>query len=128
MLRKVTFQNKANARRHPALLVVIFIGGIMLFAYAMHLFQQGLQPQSAEQVAANKLDPSLEAAVSAIAAKFICACGNCGDKSLDVCTCPNASKEREMIRHSLKAGQRPEQIIATINDLYGGLKSEFNIK
>ncbi|HZY10324.1 MAG TPA: hypothetical protein VFF29_04145 [Bacteroidota bacterium] len=128
MSHKSNQQVRTQTRWHPAIIAAIIIGGITLFAYAVHLFQQGLLPQSTEQVAANKFDPSLEVIVSTIAAKFICACGDCGNLSLDVCTCPDAAKEREMIRRYLRAGQLPEQVIVTINELFGGLKPEFNIE
>ena len=127
-IRQGAFHRRTGTRWHPAVVVSIIIGGTTLFVFAIYLFQQGLLPHSPNGVKIRSLDSALEITVSAIAAQFICACGDCGEKSLDVCICPDADKEREAIRHHLRAGQRPDQVIATIDDTYGGLKSEFRIK
>lgn len=73
-------------------------------------------------------DPALEAKVLEIASKFICSCGTCGEKPLEICTCNTAAEERQFIRNYLQQGQPPEQIIAALNNTYGWLKPEFAAK
>lgn len=70
-------------------------------------------------------DPAVEATVTKIASKFICSCGTCGEKPLEVCTCDIAIQERQFIRTSLQSGQSVPQVIASVKATFGWMKPEF---
>lgn len=68
---------------------------------------------------------ALRAEVQEIASNFMCPCGGCND-ALDVCTCDmkNGSVEvKGFIAQQLQAGVERSQIIANVNQRYGGLKT-----
>ncbi|TAK62707.1 MAG: hypothetical protein EPO24_04760 [Bacteroidetes bacterium] len=125
MSHKKNIPVKRSASKNPLVVIVIIILGATSIFYAMYLYQQSLLPQTSEESQApGEINLPLESTVSSIAKQFICTCGKCGELSLDVCTCPEAAKERETIRRSLQAGQTPQQVIAFVNDTYGGMKPE----
>lgn len=69
-------------------------------------------------------NPVVEANVYDIASKFICSCGKCGAKPLDICTCNVAVEERIMIREYLENGQTEDDIVKAVANRYGWLKGE----
>ncbi len=125
MNTKKQLQNKQSGKKNTTLItIMLLLGGAIIF-YALHLYQDSLILQSSsDSMKSNDINLVLETTITSIAKKFVCVCGNCGELSLDTCTCPDASKEREQIRRSLMAGQTPEQVIVFVNDTYGGMKPE----
>jgi hypothetical protein len=73
---------------------------------------------------AKSQDPKLEAGVIAIASKFICSCGSCGEKPLEICACERAIEERQFIRNALQTGKSADQIIAGVNATFGWMKPD----
>ena len=125
MKNKNSHPVKRTVHTNSALVTVFIVIGVTFIFYAMYLYQQSLNPQSSsESSVATDIDLPLETTITSIAKLFVCVCGNCGELSLDVCTCPDATKEREQIRRNLQAGQTPEQVIAFVNDTYGGMKPD----
>ncbi len=120
-------RNEVGSKRlwNPAVvMVVLFIGGVLCIAGFKLLFSPSA-PDRASARSAGSADPALEARVQAIAAKFVCSCGSCGELPLDTCTCDTAVQERQFIRNYLQQGQSPEQAIAAVRTTFGGLKTEF---
>ncbi|ODU23865.1 MAG: hypothetical protein ABS95_02840 [Verrucomicrobia bacterium SCN 57-15] len=68
---------------------------------------------------ASGIDP----AVARVAARFICSCGTCGEKRLDVCSCETAQQERAFIQEQLRNGRSEEDAAQALKQKYGGLKS-----
>ncbi|GEM_PF-684556 len=114
-------------RWHPAEVVVLIIGGVILLLTLPYLTGNppGRKQRPAPLIEQRSGDPKIEANVQAIASKFICSCGTCGEQPLDICTCDTAVREREFIRSSLQAGQSPNQVIAAVNTTFGWMKPEF---
>ena len=69
--------------------------------------------------AATGVDP----AVTRVASRFICSCGTCGEKRLDVCSCETAQQERAFIQGQLRNGRSEEDAAQALKQKYGGLKS-----
>lgn len=70
----------------------------------------------------------VEANVYEIASKFICGCGSCGEESLEKCDCGFAVQEKQFIRNLVQQGSSSKNIIAAVDNKYGGLKSSFSNK
>lgn len=68
-------------------------------------------------------DLALEKNVSRIASKFICNCGACNKEPLSDCKCPFAIEARKYVREHLEQLQKEDEIIKTINQRFGGLKT-----
>lgn len=68
-------------------------------------------------------DLALEKNVSRIASKFICNCGVCKKEPLSDCKCPFAIDARKYVREHLEQSQKEDEIIKTINQRFGGLKT-----
>ena len=102
----------------------MLLAGVFIVVAGMELFvkKQPLPPR--QFIEAKSSDAKSEAKVLAIASKFICSCGTCGEKPLDTCTCSRAAEERQFIRNYLEAGQTPEQVIAAVNTTFGWMKPE----
>ncbi|MBI3195287.1 MAG: cytochrome c-type biogenesis protein CcmH [Ignavibacteriae bacterium] len=125
MKKKSNFPAKQIVRSNPVLITVFIVFGIAIIFYAIYLFQQNLNPQpTSDSSSLTDVNLPLETTIFSIAKRFVCVCGKCGELSLDVCTCPDATKVRDQIRLNLEAGQTPEQVIAFVNDTYGGMKPE----
>ncbi|GAB4172189.1 MAG: hypothetical protein Kow00108_06790 [Calditrichia bacterium] len=61
----------------------------------------------------------LEPEVAYIATQFKCACGQCDDPNLAVCSCPTALEEHNFIRSLLKQGKNADKIISLVQEKYG---------
>lgn len=70
-------------------------------------------------------NPVIEAKVFDIASKFICSCGKCNEKSLEVCKCERAIEERNLIRKNTEQKESIDKIVLIIANRYGFLKSEY---
>lgn len=57
-----------------------------------------------------------------VASRFVCSCGTCGEKRLDVCTCETAQQERAFIQDQLRQGRSEAEAADALNQKYGGLK------
>jgi hypothetical protein len=60
-----------------------------------------------------------------IASKFVCSCGNCGELSLETCTCPTAEEENALINTMLSQNLSTDEIVIAVANKYGWLKSEY---
>lgn len=112
---------------HPAAVVLLIMGGAIVFLSLPYITGNppGRKQRPQPLVEQRSSDPMIEANVQAVASKFICACGTCGEQPLDICTCNTAIEERQFIRNALQAGQTPEQVIAAVNTTFGWMKPEF---
>lgn len=70
-------------------------------------------------------NPAVEKTVSVIASKFICSCGKCGEKSLEICKCERAIEERSLIRKRAEINEPSENIVLEVAQQYGFLKENF---
>ena len=61
-------------------------------------------------------------AVTRVATRFTCACGQCEDR-LDTCNCETAQSERDFIQRQLQQGHNEADTVKALNHKYGGLKS-----
>ncbi|MEW6702052.1 MAG: zinc ribbon domain-containing protein [Bacteroidota bacterium] len=68
-------------------------------------------------------DLVLEKNVSRIASKFICNCGACNKEPLSNCKCQYAIDARKYVREHLEQLQKEDEIIKTVNQIFGGLKT-----
>ena len=73
-------------------------------------------------------NPVVEATVYEIASKFVCSCQTCDELPLESCKCARAVEERQFIRDYLEQNQKPDDIVVTVANKYGWLKSEFASK
>jgi hypothetical protein len=112
---------------HPAKVVLLIIGGVILFLSIPYITGNppGRKQRPEPLIEQRSSDPKLEANVQAVASKFICSCGTCGEQPLDICTCNTAIQERQFIRNALQAGQTSDQVIAAVNTTFGWMKPEF---
>ncbi|MBI4417676.1 MAG: zinc ribbon domain-containing protein [Ignavibacteriales bacterium] len=109
---------------HPAIVVLAIIGGCAIILTLPYIFGLGSSPQQTA-VEQRSVDPHVETRVTAIASRFSCSCGTCGELSLGTCTCGRAIEERTLIRNRVQAGQSDSQIVETVNSIYGFLKEEY---
>lgn len=63
-----------------------------------------------------------DSAMARVASRFVCSCGTCGEKRLDVCTCETAQQERAFIQDQLRQGRSEAEAADALNQKYGGLK------
>jgi ribosomal protein L40E len=125
--RKMKYGRKADPlfRWHPATIGLVLLGGALAITLGLQLIRNSqLPPAQSPVVETKSADPKLEANVIAVAGKFICSCGSCGDKPLDICACGRAVEERQFIRSSLQAGQSIAQVIAALNNAYGWMNQD----
>lgn len=111
--------------RHPAIVVLVLMGGAFALIAGVELFVKKQPSPPPPFVETRSGDSKLEATVMEIASKFICSCGACGEKPLEICTCNKAVEERQFIRNYLEQGQEPEQVILALNNTYNWIKPEF---
>lgn len=69
------------------------------------------------------LAPLYSQEVLAIASKFSCACGQCGERELVACTCDTAIREKNYIRDLLNKDYDHETIMTTLETMFGGRKT-----
>ncbi len=112
---------------HPAKVVLLIIGAVILFLSIPYITGNppGRKQRPQPLVEQRSGDPRIEANVQAVASKFICSCGTCGEQPLEICTCNTAVQERQFIRNALQAGQALDQVIAAVNTTFGWMKPEF---
>lgn len=110
---------------HPAAVTLALLGVMFVLVVGLQMWQSTRTPPEAVLVRELKSsDPKLEASVLAIASRFICSCGSCGEKPLDTCACERAIEERQFIRNYLQGGQSVEQVIAAVDQTYGWKKTD----
>ncbi len=66
---------------------------------------------------------TMDLAVFRVAARFVCSCGTCGEKRLDICSCATAEQERAFIQEQLRNGRSESEAAEALKQKYGGLKS-----
>lgn len=64
-------------------------------------------------------------AVRGVASKFLCSCGECGDRELSDCTCSTAVEGREFIDREMKRGTPEQEIVKLVNGRYGRIKLQY---
>lgn len=99
-------------------------GAVLLVLYLVYMNQKAskITGDYVEQVSSNM---ALENNVQTVAARFTCACGSCRNEPLQSCSCVTARKERDFIRNALYSGQTADLVSVTLNQRYGGLRSEY---
>lgn len=115
---------------HPALVVLLIIGGVVGLISIPYITGnppgRTSRPEPLTELVSN--DSAVEATVREVVSKFICSCGTCGEQPLENCTCNTAIQERQFVRNAVQSGQTSEQIIAAVNTTYGWMKPEFAAK
>lgn len=109
---------------NPTTVAVVAIGALLVIFYFAYMNRQSAKI-SQPYVEQKTNNAELENQVLAVASKFICACGSCPKEPLETCSCPTAQKERDFIRNALYSGVEEEKVIATLNNRYGGIESEY---
>ena len=108
----------------PLLIAVGVITVSLLIVLAFDLFLwEGISRRPPKETRSD--NPLVEAEVFNIASKFICACGKCNEKSLEVCKCGRAVEERQFIRDYAEKNKKKEEIVTALNSKYGFLKTQF---
>ena len=103
---------------------ITFLCGLVLYISNLHLIDRSEDLSAPIAAGERSNDPMVEGNVLAIAQKFVCNCGSCGEESLDLCTCEHAAGVRQIIRGYIQNRKTNEEIIGTINNDFGGLKDE----
>jgi len=111
--------------RWPRIVGVVTIAGALLFIGTMYMFPPQENRKAPVITEARSSDPVMEIQVTAIASKFICSCGTCGELPLETCGCTTAVQERQFIRTSLQSGQNPDQIVLALNKAFGWMKPQY---
>ena len=110
---------------HPAAVAVGLVAGCFVIVVGLQLFRNSLViAPTAQVIETRSTDPKVEARVLAIAGRFICSCGSCGELPLDTCTCGTAIEERQFIRNAIQGGQDDGQIIAALKEAYGWMRPD----
>lgn len=112
----------------PLLAVGIFIGALVVGAAVLvwnherpfHARPANLTSHASTTATAA---PALDPAVSRVASRFVCSCGTCGEKPLDICDCSRAKEERAFIQDQLGQGRSEAEAAEALNQKYGALKS-----
>lgn len=79
-------------------------------------------PAAATAVATDPAGGQWDARVQAIASRFLCGCGNCGDDTVWACDCTHpkgATEVKEFITKELQDGKTVPQIIESVKARYG---------
>lgn len=129
-LKKKGRHIEPKSKYNPTLMGLLIFGGVAVFVLVSNLGGNKTQPgqRVAQPIEAKSADPAVEAKVLAVASKFICSCGTCGELPLETCGCGTAVQERQFIRSSLEAGQSEDKIIAAVNTSFGWMKPQFAVK
>lgn len=110
---------------HPAAVTLVLLGVMFVLVVGLQMWQATRPPPEAVPVRELKSsDPKLEASVLAVASRFVCSCGSCGEKPLDTCVCERAVEERQFIRNYIQNGKSLEQVIAAVDQTYGWKKTD----
>jgi cytochrome c-type biogenesis protein CcmH/NrfF len=115
----------SRLRWNPMFVGLLVILGVTLYYTMKNTGGQQPTQKRIPIVETRSNDPKVEASVLAIASKFICSCGTCGEQSLDVCACETAVEERQFIRRAVQAGQGEKQMIAAVQSMYGWIKQQY---
>ncbi len=107
---------------------IVIIAGTLLLIGSMYLFSPQENRKAPVITEARSSDQGMEIQVTAIASKFICSCGTCGELPLETCECNTAVQERQFIRTSLQSGQSPDQIVLAVNKTFGWMKPQYAAK
>ncbi len=114
--------------RWPRIIGVVVIAGALLFICSKYFFPPEENRKVPVAREARSSDPATEIQVTAIASKFICSCGTCGELPLESCGCNTAVQERQFIRTSLQSGQSPDHIVLAVNKTFGWMKPQYAAK
>ncbi len=121
--RKITSGNKSFGLK-PFLITLVLI--IISFITIITIdFLTRAQIPSNSIVESKSKNPLIEATVYEIASKFVCSCGNCGEQSLEKCTCKRAIEERQFIRDYLEKNSKKDDVVIALANKYGYLKSSY---
>ncbi|KAA3616793.1 MAG: hypothetical protein D8M58_17460 [Calditrichaeota bacterium] len=124
--------NKRKKYSGPTLNQILIAAGILAAAFLYIIYGDIAKSErihSLQTLVENKSnDHKLETNVLEIATKFVCSCGECKKKSLDICKCDVAIRERQFIREKLIKKEHPDSIIVALNREYGLIKPHFKDK
>lgn len=126
--KKKERENDIRLLRWPRIIGVVIIAGSLLFICSKYFFLPEENRKASVVTEARNSDPAIEIQVTAIASKFICSCGTCGELPLETCGCTTAVQERQFIRTSLQSGQSLDQIVLAVNKAFGWMKPQFAAK
>lgn len=118
-----------NKRPFAPLAVGFFIGAIAIGMAVLvwnHDSPSGSRPSIptyGTSAPAATAPATMDLAVFRVAARFVCSCGTCGEKRLDVCSCATAQQERAFIQEQLRNGRSESEAAEALKQKYGGLKS-----
>lgn len=114
---------------HPYALTFLILSGLSLVFYVVAINTiVKRQERPARIIEAKTKDLVLEAKVLEVASEFICSCGTCGEKPLDICRCDTAIEERQFIRTALQAGQSRNDVTLGVQTTFGWVKPQFSAK
>jgi len=115
---------KSKRFRDPLTIGLLIVSVIIIIVFYANYVKRGIELTD-PYVEQKTNNVELENKVLAVASKFVCACGSCPKEPLEICSCPTARKERDFIRNALYSGMDEDNIITTLNNRFGGIKSEF---
>ncbi len=67
--------------------------------------------------------PVYSLATADIASQFVRSCGSCGEKDLDICTCPTVKSTKQFIEMNLNNGASTADVIELVKVAFGHFKS-----
>jgi cytochrome c-type biogenesis protein CcmH/NrfF len=107
----------------PWILLGVVVVGILVVGYR----ESSKRPETSPVPGVTETrsdDPEVEAAVLAVASRFLCGCGACGELPLETCTCEVAVQERKYIRAKLGEGHELREVIAMVQETFGWMKPD----
>lgn len=123
-VKTAVFGKKPKGLRTIGIYTLVVIGFLLIVVVVDSLFNKSAKKEN-KLVEEFSNNPAIELRVREIASKFICSCGTCGEKSLEVCSCDRAIEERKVIRDYLEKAKTEEEIVKAVANTYGWLKSQY---
>jgi len=109
----------------PFYYVLGIVGLAMVLVFTREVIQSARTPERARVTEQKTNNPAVESAVLAVASKFVCSCGTCGEIPLESCTCETAIEERQFVRDRIVSGQDLNVVTAALALTYGSPKPAF---
>lgn len=109
----VNFSNSKKLNRYILWVTILIVGVIIGVSF---------NSKEAQEVTNYPKEPVYSIATADIASQFVCSCGSCGEKDLDICTCPTAKSTKEFIEMNLNNGASIADVIELVKAAYGHYK------
>ncbi|MBU2584400.1 MAG: zinc ribbon domain-containing protein [Bacteroidetes bacterium] len=123
-VKTVIFRKKPRVVRTIGIYTLVVIGFLLIVVVFDSLFNKSAKKEN-KLVEEFSNNPAIELRVREISSKFICSCGTCGEKSLEVCSCDRAIEERKLIRDYLEKSKTEDEIVKVVANTYGWLKAQY---